>query len=53
MDKMADKAEDMANRIESKSKRWYEKLVGRESRDLHVFISSFAVGAVVGVITGG
>jgi len=53
LEKMADKAEDIVNRAENKSKRWYDKLVGRESRNLQLFITSFAVGTAIGVVTGG
>jgi hypothetical protein len=53
LEKMADKAEDMASRIDTRTRRWYDKMFGRESRDMHIFLSSFAVGAAIGVITGG
>jgi len=52
-DKLANRAEDAAVRLESKSKRWYNKLAGRESQDLHIFLSSFAVGTLVGIVSGG
>jgi len=53
LEKLSDKAEDLINRAENRSQRWYDKLMGRESRELQLFLTAFAVGTAVGVVTGG
>jgi len=53
LEQLSDRAEDLLDNAESRSRRWYNKLLGREARDLHIFLSSFAVGTALGVAIGG
>jgi len=52
LEHLSDRAEDMMDNAESRTRKWYNKVLGRESRDLHIFFSSFAVGAALGIIVG-
>lgn len=55
IDRKLDKAENMLNRGEKKAKKWYSRLIGDENgpriNDLHIFVTAFVGGVVLGVAT--
>jgi len=55
LDKIADKADSALSKSEKNARRWYDNFVYGEDqklRDLQMFTTAYAIGTLVGILTG-